>query len=411
MREEVNLKGQARRALRHAADTAFPEGGIRRWRLVRLLLLFLTVGMIPTEAQPVPPLGPLVLGLNTPDQTRILLYDLDLDFTREVALGEGAHTLWGFSPDGCRLLATLDDQLVTARLDGSDVRRLLPSGSGSAYEPSFSPDGSQIAFTLVQQEGGETRRFVAVVSAEGGSPRVLSVSGREATPRWSPDGARLAYVSYEQRVAGADLFSTAVPTPTPAAGVPLPPVALLNEADLWLVEVASGQRTRLTNFPTGNVSMPRWSPDGALLAFAYSPAPNQDLLWIMASEAGAIPTQLSFEYTTVLDLIWQPDGTHLIASLMGMQGVAENALWQIPLAGRAEQAALRYLAFYDLPHADYPRFRDDGRWLALRTRYQVALIDTVSATLRRLGAPWALGNTPPVWSPAAFDREAACAAP
>ncbi|MFQ3648604.1 MAG: hypothetical protein SNJ54_12450 [Anaerolineae bacterium] len=406
----MRWKSQHGRALKHPAHSAPLERGFSLWRaLVLLLFGLLALRGMPAGAQAVPPLGPLVLGLNTPDQTHILLYDLELDFAREVVLGEGAHTLWGFSPDGCRLLATLDDQLVTARLDGRDVRRLLPSGAGGAYEPSFSPDGRQIAFTLVQLEGNETRRFIAVVDAEGGSPRTLSFSGREATPRWSPDGARIAYVSYEQRVAGADLFSTAVPTPTPAAGVTLPPVALLNEADLWTVEVASGQRTRLTNFPTGSVSMPRWSPDGTLLAFVYSPAPNQDLLWIIAGEAGAIPTQLSFEYTTALDLGWLPDGTHLIASLMGMQGIAENALWQIPLAGRAEQGALRYLAFYDLPHADYPRFRDDGRWFALRTRYQIALIDMLSATLRRLSAPWALGSTPPVWSPAAFNGEAACA--
>lgn len=380
------------------------------WRAsaVSLFLLLLVLGAIPVGSQAIPPLGPLVLGLNTPDQTRLLLYDVELAFTREVVLGEGAHTLWSFSPDGCRLLATLDDQLVTARLDGGDVRYLLPAGAGGAYEPSFSPDGQQVAFTLVRPEGSETRRFIAVVPAEGGSPQVLSVSGREATPRWSPDGARIAYVSYEQRVAGADLFSTAVPTPTPAPNVPPLPVTLLNEADLWLVDVVTGQRTRLTNFPTGNVSMPRWSPDGTLLAFVYSPAPNQDLIWIIASEAGAIPTQLSFEYTTALDLGWLPDGAHLIASLMGMQGVSENALWQIPLVGRAEQAAQRYLAFYDLPHADYPRFRDDGRWLALRSRYQIALIDTVSATLQRLSATWALGNTPPVWSPSAFNGEVGC---
>jgi Tol biopolymer transport system component len=377
---------------------------MRRWRILLLLAAGSVLHAL-NSAQAVPPLGPLVLGLNVPDQSHIVLYDLELDFARRVVLGEGAHTLWGFTPDGCRLLATLDEQLITARLDGGGVRRLLPSGVGGAYEPSFSPDGRRLVFTLIQPEG----RFIALVPAEGGSPQVLSVSGREATPRWSPDGERIAYVSYEQRVAGADLFSTAVPTPTPAPNVPPPPAVLLNEADLWLADARSGQRTRLTNFPTGSVSMPRWSPDGSLLAFVYSPAPNQDLLWIIAAEGGAIPTQLSYEYTTALDLGWLPDGTHLIASLMGMQGAAENTLWQIPLTGRAEQGALRYLAFYDLPHADYPRFRDDGRWLALRTRYQIALIDTVSAELQRLSAPWALGNTPPVWSPTAFNGEAACA--
>ena len=346
-----------------------------------------------------------MIGLNVPSQDAILLYDLDLKVARTVILGEEAQTLWGFSPDGCRVLATLDDRLVTADLMGKQVREVL---NGGVYEPSWSPSGNQIVFTWTQGEGEDTQTFIALINAEGGTATRLSATGNEATPRWSPDGTQVAYVSYEQRVAGADLFATAIPTSPPLDGQVIEPPTLVNEADLWVANVATGERTRLTHFPTGNVSMPRWSPDGTLLSFVYSPAGNQDLLWIIANQADAIPTQLSFDYTTVLDTTWLPEGTHLIASLMGMQGVGENRVWMIPLGERAETAAVPYMDSFNLISADYPRFSGDGRVLANRTAYALSLIDLSTATQTLLSDEWALGNTPPVWMPEGYEGENRC---
>jgi len=150
--------------------------------------------------------------------------------------------------------------------------------------------------------------------------------------------------------------------------------------------------------------MPRWSPDGTLLSFVYAPAPNQDTLWIIAREQGAIPAQLSYDYITVLDTTWLPDGSRLIVSAMGLQRVAENVLWSVPLAGRADADALRYLPLNALPYADYPRFSPDGRYLAVRSAYGLALVDVASTTQITLAERWALGNTPAVWHP----QSAAC---
>jgi Tol biopolymer transport system component len=361
-----------------------------------------------SHAQAVPVLGARVVGLNVPAQDAILLYDVELNFARRVVLGEEAHTLWGFSPDGCTLLATLDERLVTASLDGSNVRELLPVGSGRVYEPSWSPTSDQIAFTWTQGSGEDTKTYIALVEAQGGTPTRLSATSNEATPRWSPDGTQVAYVSYEQRVAGADLFATAIPTTPPLDGQVVEPPTLLNEADLWVANTTTGERTRITNFPTGNVSMPRWSPDGTLLSFVYSPAGNQDLVWIIANQANAIPTQLSFDYTTVLDTTWLPQGTHLIASLMGMQGVGENRLWQLPLDGRAETAAVPYLDSLFLTSADYPRFSADGTWFASRTAYALSLVEVATLEQVLLDERWALGNTPPVWMPSGYVGENAC---
>lgn len=365
--------------------------------------------------------GPLV-ALNTPTQDQIVLYDLASGARRSLRLGGGWQRVWDFSPDGCQLLYTLSDgvgpaRLYSAALDGADVRELvdfsgLPAGTWGVWEPTWSPaaeDGSsRIAFTLIRSEtladgtvNDEHR--IAWVTPDGGAPQFYSVSGEEHTARWSTDGQWLAYVAYEGRVAGADIYSTAVPTPPGSTS----PSALLREADLWMTRADGSAKLRLTNFPTGSVSMPRWSPDGAVIGFVYSPSGNNDQFWMIGSSEGAIPTQLSYEPALALDLTWLPDGSAMIAAARDLRGVAENRLWRIPLIGNADTDATIYLDDAALSYADYPRFSPDGRWLALRTSYALALADVTSGTWQ-LRDDLPLDNTPAVWSPAAFAGEAAC---
>src|SRR5690554_6523371 len=104
-----------------------------RYRLpVITVILLLCVGLFaPVQAQPAaPPLvGPLI-AVNTSEQDRIILYDLATDGRRELSFGAGWHNVWGFSPDGCRVIFTLSDgaalaKLYSARLNGTDVRDLV----------------------------------------------------------------------------------------------------------------------------------------------------------------------------------------------------------------------------------------------------------------------------------------------
>lgn len=397
---------------------------------VRVALLFicalLTTGS-PARAQlDAPMIGPL-LAFDTAAQDQIIMLDQGSGAVRTLQFGAQVHRVWGFSADGCRLLFTLtdgdgDSDLYTARLDGSDVRQpvryeTLPSGEWSAWEPQWRPDGDRIAFTLIRRQnnpdGTTAREYrIAWVSADGGDPAFYSVSGDEHTARWSPDGAWLAYVSFAARVAGADIYSTAVPTPVGAASAPT-----LREADLWVVSADGELKLRLTRFDVGSAGMPRWSPDGTLIGFVYSPAPNLDQFWMIANAPDAIPTQLSSNWTLGLDLTWLPDSTAMLASVRLMQGFNENRLWTIPLLGGADTNARLYpndiiTALDPLAYADYPRFSPDGRWLALRAGYALTLLNVaeqVPVPLPSLGDPQALyGNTPPVWSPAAFAGEAAC---
>jgi Tol biopolymer transport system component len=382
--------------------------------LMICMLLF-----VPVHAQDEPLLlGPL-LAATTDEQDRIVLYDIGGGGQRSISFGTGWHMVWGFSADGCRVVYTLSDgpgmaRLYSARLDGTDTRALvqfseLPDADWGVWEPQPSPDGSRIAFTMIHAEteldGTRTyQRHIAFIDAAGGAPQFYSVTGDEAEPRWSPDGAWLAYISYTGRVPGADSNATAAPTPE---GMPLNPDSLLHEADMWVVSADASVKYQLTNFPIGSVRAPRWSPDGFLVSFIYSPSPNNDTFWMIGNAQGAIPTQLSYQWSLVLDTTWFPDSAAILASARDFQGIPDNFLWKVPLVGNADTDATRYIPDDTLSYADYPRFSPDGRYLALRTSYNLALVDTITQTWSLLDEA-ALGNTPPVWSPAGFAGEAAC---
>ena len=105
-----------------------------------------------------------------------------------------------WSPDGSRIVfqagrpplssrvATSGGMLYQTSALGGPPRKLFSSfPDGLAISPTWSPDGTRIAF------GGSGGLYVA--SADGdGVPRVIATGSELHSPRWSPDGDKVAYV-------------------------------------------------------------------------------------------------------------------------------------------------------------------------------------------------------------------------
>jgi serine/threonine protein kinase/Tol biopolymer transport system component len=135
---------------------------------------------------------------------------------------------------------------------GSPIR--LTSGDADDMEPSFSPDGTRVAFHSARDGGG-----VYVVSTLGGEPRLLAKYGKR--PQFSPDGSKIVYW------VGGDFGKVFI---MDANGGPAHPIQ--------------------AGF--ANARFPVWSPDGKSILFEgymrpdYDPETDKDW-WLAPLDDGA----------------------------------------------------------------------------------------------------------------------------
>jgi WD40 repeat protein len=103
--------------------------------------------------------------------------------------GVAGTPVW--SPDSRRVAVVTYDALWVVDRDGGGLVQLAPYGSA----PTWSPDGRWIAFELRQSRDRSGEADLAVVSSSGGVPQaVLGEPGSQLGPSWSPDGTRIAYL-------------------------------------------------------------------------------------------------------------------------------------------------------------------------------------------------------------------------
>jgi len=158
------------------------------------------------------------------DHTPLALIDADgshfMNLTKKTGL-RGWSPSW--SPDGRRLVSAATSRAGTPnsvyvmRADGSNVRRITPSGREAQYA-TWSPNGKRIAFTYVVNGGFD----LFTIRPDGTGLRRLThdgARGRNNWAMWSPDSRRIAWGRGEAIwVMRAD--GSGKRLVTPAGGVP-----------------------------------------------------------------------------------------------------------------------------------------------------------------------------------------------
>ncbi|MGB1377618.1 MAG: TolB family protein, partial [Miltoncostaeaceae bacterium] len=110
----------------------------------------------------------------------------------------GVNPSW--SPDGTRIAFTdgvsggslLDTDVFVIRPDGQGRANLTNDPKGKEQYPTWSPDGSRIAYST----DVTGRDQIRIMNADGsGQSVVTALAGQNVEPAFSPDGTRIAFRS------------------------------------------------------------------------------------------------------------------------------------------------------------------------------------------------------------------------
>ena len=179
-----------------------------------------------------------------------------------------------WSPDGSKIVFYSErdgnSEIYVMQTDGSHPMRLTRTAASEGY-PNFSPDGTKISFDTDRDGNFE----IYVMNADGSNPaRLTNDPARDVSASWSPDGRKIAFMSDR-------------------AG----------EFEIWVMNADGSNPVRVTDF--GSNWFPRWSPDGARLAYHV----GRDI-HVLNVEARRY-ARLTIDPDNGMYPAWSPDGQRL----------------------------------------------------------------------------------------------------
>jgi Tol biopolymer transport system component len=214
-----------------------------------------------------------------------------------------------FSPDGNQIAFVWDGEnnpdIYVKQLGNESLLRLTTNPAADLW-PCWSPDGRYIAFTREQREGSG----LYLIPSLGGAERRITQLSSAANfyhyqISWSPDGEWLAVQDKN------------APQEPPS---------------IFLVARETGEKRKLTSPPAAAHAdrFPAISPDGKMVAFVRFISSGVGDLYLVPT-AGGDPKRLTFDNTGTASPVWTPDSREIL--FLRGDG-STNSLWRVPATGR-----------------------------------------------------------------------------
>jgi Tol biopolymer transport system component len=240
----------------------------------------------------------------------IFVLDLPTGSLRRLTSDPGQEINAVWSPDGQKIAYRSNrdgrDDIWLMDADGGNRRNLTHTPDRDEYGATWSPDGKWLAFNA-SQPGLRGPLQLVVLRPDGTGRHVLRTAYAEF-PDWSPNGRQLAFASmlpgglglnpdYDIRVVNADGTGEHALGTTPNVHEMYPrwspdgarlafmagPVGV-DSTTVWIMRADGAQRKEITS---GNSALPGWSPDGRYIAFVRAGEQNE-LLVVRPDGSGLI---------------------------------------------------------------------------------------------------------------------------
>ncbi len=242
-----------------------------------------------------------------------------------------------FSPDGRRLAFTVsrapkdstrEQEIWMLNVQSRKTWRFAHSRK-SSRNPSWSPDGSQLAFVSDREE----RAQVYVIPADGGEAESLtSEKNAVVSLAWSPKGGSIAFLAAEPKTEAEEKKDKDKDD-----------ARVVDKDDkpvrLWVIEVA-GKKTRRLSGGKWRIAELKWAPEGDRLFVTAAEHP-EPLLWrnriLSVSLSDGATKEIAAPSGPVADLQISSDGKFLSYRGARCDGPSPHDLFVLPLDGGPTQ--------------------------------------------------------------------------
>lgn len=257
--------------------------------------------------------------------------------TLVAVLGLGGGVLWFVRPAP----KTTESRLTISPLTASP---------GLEGDPSFSPDGNEVAF--VRHDRNQNPQLYVKLIGTGGPPLQLTTgSAFNWSPAWSPDGRYIAFLRHLSREKDAVLLIPALGGPERKIAEVFRSYFLVGShlswspdgnslvtsdqnspaepSGLFLLSVITGEKRRLTSPPSQvrEDRCPAFSPDGRTLAFSRG-----DDLYLLSLADGLKPVgearRIELGNRSGYAPAWMEEGREIVF----WDGLHESGLWRIDVS-------------------------------------------------------------------------------
>jgi Tol biopolymer transport system component/DNA-binding winged helix-turn-helix (wHTH) protein len=230
----------------------------------------------------------------------------------------------------------------------------LTSDPGDEIQPSFSPDGNQVAYAFKEGDAGHYHIWVKAIGSEQAVP-LTSTSYDDMSPAWSPDGESIAFIRLSSEIeASVTIIPSSGGKERKLASIPvsllhkeMTGVAWSPDGDwiattdlnfssmyrLILISVKTGQKQNLNYVPSkyDTDTEPSFSPDGRYLAFTRHISPSVADIFVLElphHESERVEVrQLTHWNRWCGNPVWSADGQEIL--FIRKEAGTESRIWRV----------------------------------------------------------------------------------